>query len=70
LVWTAEIDEVKEMLPWIRGWGADCEVLEPAELREKVKGELRRQAGMYGITTKFDQQSGPDNDLLGSLFGG
>jgi CRISPR-associated endonuclease/helicase Cas3 len=49
LLWTAEIDEPQEMLPWIRGWGADCEVLAPAELREKVVGELRRQAQVYGV---------------------
>jgi CRISPR-associated endonuclease/helicase Cas3 len=29
LVWSAEIDEPQEMIPWIRGWGADCEVLAP-----------------------------------------
>ena len=49
LVWTAEIDEPQEMLPWIRGWGADCEVLVPQELREKVMGEVRRQMRVYGI---------------------
>lgn len=49
LVWVAQIDEVQEMLPWIRGWGADCEVLEPEKLRGKIKGELRRQMRVYGI---------------------
>ena len=49
LLWSAEIDEPQEMLPWIRGWGADCEVLAPPELREKVIGEVRRQMRTYGI---------------------
>lgn len=49
LIWAAEIDEPQEMLPWIRGWGADCEVLEPQDLRDQVKGELRRQMRLYGI---------------------
>lgn len=49
LLWTAEIDEPQEMLPWIRGWGADCEVLAPAELRDKVIGEMRRQLQLYSV---------------------
>jgi len=68
LVWTAEIDEPQEMLPWIRGWGADCEVLGPQELREKMIGEVRRQMRMYGIGQPSDPAS-PDLDLLGSIFG-
>jgi len=47
LEWRAEVAEPTEMLPWIRGWGADCEVLEPIELREKVADEARRMAGLY-----------------------
>jgi CRISPR-associated endonuclease/helicase Cas3 len=49
LLWRAAIDELHEMLPWIRGWGADCEVLEPQELREQVLGEVRRLARAYGV---------------------
>lgn len=36
-----------EMKPWIRGWGAECEVLAPAELRAEIAGELRRAAEVY-----------------------
>lgn len=49
LVWSAEIDEPQEMLPWIRGWGADCEVLAPAGLREQVIDDLRRQSQTYAL---------------------
>ncbi len=49
LIWRAEIDEVQEIVPWIRGWGADCEVLEPAELRETLMREVRRMTKVYGI---------------------
>jgi len=38
LVWRARIAEPREMFPWIRGWGADTEVLEPAELRQRMAG--------------------------------
>lgn len=69
LIWTAEIDEPLEMLPWIRGWeGGTCEVLEPQALREKVVGEIRRQMHIYGTSQKPDMAS-PDLDLLGSIFG-
>lgn len=61
LLWSAEIDEPQEMLPWIRGWGADCEVLEPAELREQVVGEVWRQAALYGIG---DTKAAPDDQLV------
>ena len=48
LVWRAKVAEPKEMLPWIRGWGADCEVLEPVALRAQVASDVRRQAVLYG----------------------
>lgn len=70
LIWTAEIDEPQEMLPWIRGWGADCEVLAPQELREQAMGDVRRQMRMYGIESKTHPSDSPDLDLLGSIFGG
>lgn len=49
LLWTAEIDEPQEMLPWIRGWGADCEVLLPLDLRNQVSEDVRRQARLYSV---------------------
>lgn len=65
-IWTAEIDEVQEMLPWIRGWGADCEVLEPVTLREKLMGEVRRQMRMYGIAdTDANNRQQRFDDIFG-----
>lgn len=49
LNWQAEIAEPREMLPWIRGWGADVEVLEPPELRSALKREARGLAELYGV---------------------
>ncbi len=37
-----------EMKPWIRQWGADCEVLSPPELRAEIAEEMRRAAKLYG----------------------
>lgn len=48
-LWSVEIAEWREMLPWIRGWGADCEVLEPKELREALVKEAKRLARVYGV---------------------
>lgn len=69
LMWTAEIDAVDEMLPWIRGWGADCEVLEPQAVRDALIANLRRQAHLYGLHTDSAPSDGPDLHLLNELFG-
>lgn len=49
LLWRASIAEPQEMLPWIRGWGADCEVLAPDWLRKKLENEAKRLARVYGV---------------------
>jgi len=48
LIWRARVAEPQEMLPWIRGWGADVEVVEPPGLRDQMVGEARRLARRYG----------------------
>jgi predicted DNA-binding transcriptional regulator YafY len=48
LLWRAWIAEPQEMLPWIRGWGADCEVVEPEGLRNELTDEARKLAEIYG----------------------
>jgi len=59
------------MLPWIRGWGADVEVLEPEELREQMMGETRRMAQMYGwyVASTPPSESGRSSTLK-DFFGG
>ncbi len=47
LVWRAHIAEPREMVPWIRGWGADVEVLAPEELRQKIAEEARALEKIY-----------------------
>lgn len=49
LVWRAKIAEPQEMMPWIRGWGADVEVIGPEGLRAKLVEEARRMAELYGV---------------------
>lgn len=69
LVWSAELDEPQELLPWVRGWGAEVEVLEPRELREQLVAELRRQARVYGLAEQRHDPGQPDPGLLGAVFG-
>lgn len=47
LLWQACVAEPQEMMPWIRSWGADVEVLKPEELRQRVAEEMRAAAALY-----------------------
>ena len=47
LLWRALIAEPQEMMPWIRGWGADVEVLEPQEIRQLMVQESKRIYSTY-----------------------
>ncbi len=62
-IWSVDIAEWREMLPWVRGWGADCEVIEPKELREALEREVRRLARVYGVMTENE----PEDDLIAHI---
>ena len=47
LQWRANIAEPKEMIPWIRGWGSDCEVISPPFLRNQIINELGKMEAIY-----------------------
>ncbi len=49
LLFRAAVAEHLEMYPWIRGWGADVQILKPKELRERFREEVGRMKEMYGI---------------------
>lgn len=67
VLWRAWVAEWQEMLPWIRGWGADCEVLEPVELRETLMGEAKAMAEMYEWFVS--SSSSNQNTTLVDFFG-
>lgn len=52
LLWEAQIAEPREMLPWIRGWGGDVEVLAPESAREAVAREVQRLGKLYGVNAQ------------------
>lgn len=47
LLWSVAIAGTLELVSWIRGWGPDVEVLEPADLRQQIADDLRRAAARY-----------------------
>jgi predicted DNA-binding transcriptional regulator YafY len=49
LIWRAFIDEPREMLPFVRGWGADVEVLEPDWMRKRLIEEVEEMRKVYQI---------------------
>lgn len=55
LIWRARVAEPKEMINWVRGWGADCEVLKPQGLRDTICGEVQR---LFEIYSKQIQNEG------------
>lgn len=67
LLWRARVAEPQEMLPWIRGWGADVEVVEPKALRETLMGEAKAMAEQYGwyVSSKPPGESSTVDDFFG-----
>ena len=57
-IWQAEVAQPREMLPWIRGWGSDVEVLEPDWVAKTVKEHAQRLAKMYQIESTEDSANG------------
>lgn len=51
-IWEAPIAEWREMLWWIRQWGADCEVLAPQALRKQMEREVHKLAKIYAINPR------------------
>ena len=75
LVWRARVAEPQEMLPWIRGWGADVEVLTPKDLRRRLRAEARVMAEHYGWAVGIPKNANTDSepapeDTFDLLFGG
>jgi predicted DNA-binding transcriptional regulator YafY len=47
VLWEAYVSEPQEMLPWIRGWGSDVEVIEPLNVRQQIAAEAEATARLY-----------------------
>jgi CRISPR-associated endonuclease/helicase Cas3 len=49
LRWQVDVADTLDLLPWVRGWGADVEVLEPESLRKALERETKRLARLYKV---------------------
>ena len=49
LLWEVQVADTLDLLPWVRGWGADVEVLEPKELRNALTREAQALAELYQV---------------------
>jgi proteasome accessory factor B len=47
LRWSAQVSGLLEILPWVRGWGPNVRVVEPAALRDQVVHDLRAALAVY-----------------------
>lgn len=56
LRWSAAVADTMDMIPWIRGWGSQCEVLEPEDLRNTLKQEARQLGQLYQIGTVLETE--------------
>jgi len=59
-VWEMPVAEWREMVPWVRSWGADVEVLEPVELRNRILKDIRHLARYYGIVDTTNSRNPAD----------
>jgi predicted DNA-binding transcriptional regulator YafY len=50
--WSVLIAGVQELVPWIRGWGPDVEVIEPPDLRRQIAEDVRRAAELYAASSE------------------
>jgi CRISPR-associated endonuclease/helicase Cas3 len=57
VIWRARVAEPQEMVPWIRGWGADVEVVKPTGLRASLTRHTRLLAKVYGVQTPQSNSS-------------
>jgi predicted DNA-binding transcriptional regulator YafY len=64
LVVQFQVADTTDLTPWIRTWGANCEVLEPLELRQEMMGEARKLAQLYGWNEQVS-----DNERFDDIFG-
>ena len=50
------IAEPTEIRNWILGWGKECEVMAPAELRASVADELREAVNAYPMPHAIERR--------------
>jgi CRISPR-associated endonuclease/helicase Cas3 len=54
-----QVADTLDLLPWVRSWGADVEVLEPEGLRVALENEIKKMAKVYAV-----RESKSEDDLI------
>jgi CRISPR-associated endonuclease/helicase Cas3 len=65
--WEVQVAEWREMFSWVKGWGSNVTILEPAEMVEEMKREVRRWVRNYQIV---ELPTPPTYQLLWAKTGG
>jgi CRISPR-associated endonuclease/helicase Cas3 len=52
LIWKVTVADTLDLLPWLRSWGADAEVLEPERLREALIHEAMQLTKVYNMAQR------------------
>jgi predicted DNA-binding transcriptional regulator YafY len=60
LIARMQVSSLVEIKRWVMWWGIDCEVLEPAELRDLITREAREMLGRSEKDRPLDRQAVPD----------
>jgi predicted DNA-binding transcriptional regulator YafY len=50
---TLRVRQIDDVLPWLLSWGGQVQILEPAELRERLCREAEAMLRMYEMTTSL-----------------
>ncbi|MFW5941888.1 MAG: helix-turn-helix transcriptional regulator [Chloroflexota bacterium] len=71
LEWRAPVAAWQEMVPWIRGWGADVEVVEPTALRRLIERNVLAMSDLYKLgagQVALDEDSDDFDDEWAKIF--
>jgi CRISPR-associated endonuclease/helicase Cas3 len=49
LNWRVQVADATDMLPWVRGWGADVRVIQPEWMRNEIGEHVRAMSQAYGL---------------------
>jgi predicted DNA-binding transcriptional regulator YafY len=60
----------RELLPWLLGWGAAAEVLDPPEFRRRLRRELAAMLARHGDSRAGHELETPFEDPDGTVSGG
>ncbi|GIK40701.1 MAG: hypothetical protein BroJett011_45340 [Chloroflexota bacterium] len=63
ILWTAQVADLTDLIPWVRSWGSDVIALSPPGLVERLTKDTKRMAQMYGWLVHKDN-SPENNDSL------